>query len=383
MVIPLFRARKEQPMVNKSRDRRGNVRWSVSKRWPDGSRFRRFVPNNTIGKKILARIEESIAMGTWRALKDELAHESDEEETVETFSKIYLNEYCLVRNKRPDFKEETVNNIVKILGDVKIVDVRRKHAHFYASERTKDGVMPGTINRGLAVLKNMMTFALEKELIQLHPLLKFRLIPEEECALRVLTLQEERKLVESMPSLVSQAYIAILGETGLRMTEGFTLKWELVDLKNRLLTVEKTKGRKARTIPSLSDYAMEWLEVLPKDSPYVFTCPSTGDRYHDMRYPMEVGREAAGIPWFGFHDLRHFRATQWVKEGVDLRTVQALMGHSSIQTTMRYAHFAPTHAAWSIAEAQRREAKEWERETSGQQVPSSPINKDEQNHLSS
>jgi integrase len=121
----------------------------------------------------------------------------------------------------------------------------------------------------------MMTFALEKELIELHPLLKLRLIPKEEFALRVLTLQEERKLVESMPSLVSQAYVAILGETGLRMTEGFTLKWELVDLKNRLLTVEKTKGRKARTIPSLSDYAMEWLELLPKDSPYVFTCPST------------------------------------------------------------------------------------------------------------
>ena len=90
--------------------------------------------------------------------------------------------------------------------------------------------MPGTINRGLAVLKNLMTFALEKELIEAHPLLKFRLIPEEECALRVLTLQEELRLVECMPSVVSQAYIAILGETGLRMTEGFTLQWQLVDL---------------------------------------------------------------------------------------------------------------------------------------------------------
>jgi site-specific recombinase XerD len=306
-------------------------------------------------------------MGTWRTLKEELTHESDEEATVRSFSEVYLNEYCRVRNRRPDFKEETLQNIVKILGEVNITDVRRKHAHFYASERAKDGVMPGTINRGLAVLKNMMTFALEKELIELHPLLKFRLIPEEECALRVLTLQEERKLVESMPSLVSQAYIAILGETGLRMTEGFTLKWELVDLKNRLLTVEKTKSGKARTIPSLSDYAMEWLELLPKDSPYVFTCPSTGDRYHDLRYPLELGREAAGLTWVGFHDLRHFRATQWVKEGVDLRTVQGLMGHHAIQTTMRYVHFAPTPANRSLIEAQRREAEEWQRAKSGQQ----------------
>jgi len=183
-------------MVNgKGRDRRGNPRVVVSKRWPDGSRFRRYVPNITIGKKILARIEESIAMGTWRALKEELRHEADDEATIRSFSEVYLNEYCRVRNRRPDFKEETLRSVVKILGDVKISDVRRKHAHLYASERAKDGVMPGTINRGLAVLKNMLTFALEKELIETHRLSKFRLIPEEECALRVLTLEEERTLV--------------------------------------------------------------------------------------------------------------------------------------------------------------------------------------------
>ena len=43
----------------------------------------------------------------------------------------------------------------------------------------------------------------------------------------------------------------------------------------------------------------------------------------------------------GFHDLRHFRATLWVKLGVDLVTVKELLGNADIQTTMRYAHFAP------------------------------------------
>ena len=309
-------------------------------------------------------------MGTWRVLKEELQHETDNDATIQSFSDVYLNEYCRVRNRRPDFKEETLKPIVRILGNVKVTEVRRKHAHFFASERAKDGVMPGTINRGLAVLKNLMTFALEKELIEAHPLLKFRLIPEEECALQVLTLEEERALVACMPDLVSQAFVAILGETGLRMSEGFTLRWELVDVKDRLLTVEKTKGGKARTIP-LSDYALAWLTALTRlpQSPYVFNCPSTKTRYHDLRYPLEKGRELANLSWVGFHDLRHFRATQWVKAGVDLRTVQVLMGHQSIQTTMRYAHFAPTHATRAIIEAQRRESIEWERATTGQQPP--------------
>ena len=60
----------------------------------------------------------------------------------------------------------------------------------------------------------------------------------------------------------------------------------------------------------------------------------------------------------GFHDLRHFRATQWVMHGVDLRTVQELLGHSTITTTMRYAHFAPNHANRSILEAEKLEVRE-------------------------
>ena len=66
----------------KGHDRQGNRRVVVSKRWPDGSRFRRYVPNVTVGKKIFARIEEGIAMGTWRALKEELQHETDNEGNV-------------------------------------------------------------------------------------------------------------------------------------------------------------------------------------------------------------------------------------------------------------------------------------------------------------
>ena len=54
---------------------------------------------------------------------------------------------------------------------------------------------------------------------------------------------------------------------------------------------------------------------------------------------------------------RHYRITQWMSQSIDPRTVQQLAGHQDIHTTMRYAHFAPSHASRRILEVQRDEAE--------------------------
>jgi integrase len=91
---------------------------------------------------------------------------------------------------------------------------------------------------------------------------------------------------------------------------------------------------------------------------YVFAHALTKERWRDPRGPFYAGRKAVGMEWIGFHDFRHFRASQWVMRGIDLRTVQELLGHRDITTTMRYAHFAPNHAAKSILAAHRAEMEE-------------------------
>jgi integrase len=91
---------------------------------------------------------------------------------------------------------------------------------------------------------------------------------------------------------------------------------------------------------------------------YVFAHALSKDRWRDPRGPFYAGRKAVDLEWVGFHDFRHFRASQWVMRGIDLRTVQELLGHRDITTTMRYAHFAPNHAAKSILAAHRAEMEE-------------------------
>ena len=87
-------------MIFEETDKRTRKKYTVcSKYWPDGTRFRRRFTNKTLAKNVLARIEGTIAMGTWQELKKELTEpppEPPQDFTVREFADIYLEEYCKV-----------------------------------------------------------------------------------------------------------------------------------------------------------------------------------------------------------------------------------------------------------------------------------------------
>ena len=68
-----------------------------------------------------------------------------------------------------------------------------------------------------------------------------------------------------------------------------------------------------------------------------------GEPYGDIRRSFRTALKRAGIENFRFHDLRHTFASHLVMSGVDLKTVQELMGHKTINMTLRYAHLSPDH----------------------------------------
>ena len=72
---------------------------------------------------------------------------------------------------------------------------------------------------------------------------------------------------------------------------------------------------------------------------------------HDVKNPrgwFERAVKDSGLSDFHWHDLRHTFISRLVMAGVDLRTVQELAGHKTIQMTMRYAHLAPSHLATAV-----------------------------------
>ncbi len=150
--------------------------------------------------------------------------------------------------------------------------------------------------------------------------------------------------------------MGILGETGLRMTEGLLLTRDCVDLDRRMLTVKASKNRKTRHIP-LTEFAVELFRLVYQIRPDGTHCflKANCQRWRDPRGPLYAARESLGLDWVGFDAFRHFRATQWTMDGVDVRTVQGLLGHSDIKTTMRYVHYVAEHAQEAVRQAEQRQ----------------------------
>jgi integrase len=135
----------------------------------------------------------------------------------------------------------------------------------------------------------------------------------------------------------------------MRKGKQYRLRWQDVDLKLGIITVPRSKPGEKRHIPinSIASAALEILRDSPNSSERVCT-PLTWQHGEDARRWFEECLKQAGIVNFRWHDLRHTFASRLVMAGVDLRTVQELLGHKTIAMTIRYSHLAPQHQRAAI-----------------------------------
>jgi integrase len=139
------------------------------------------------------------------------------------------------------------------------------------------------------------------------------------------------------------------GTTMLKVARGevLELRWTSVDLNRRLLTVEgrNAKNRQTRHAP-LNEEAVNTLRRWREQS-------GPGARVFNVATGFQKGwvklLERARISHFRWHDLRHHFASGLVQRGVPLNTVRDLLGHSSVQMSLRYAHLAPDQRREAVA----------------------------------
>jgi integrase len=153
-----------------------------------------------------------------------------------------------------------------------------------------------------------------------------------------------RAVIEAKYDLHMPEFIVAL-HTGMRPTEQYSLEWDRIDLVRRLVSIPKSKNGKARNI-RLNSEALAAFKVLAQRAPEA-TGPvfinAQGERLKGYKHWFDPAVKEAGIRDFTWYCLRHAFASRLVMAAVDIRTVAELMGHKTIQMSMRYAHLAPEH----------------------------------------
>jgi site-specific recombinase XerD len=203
-----------------------------------------------------------------------------------------------------------------------------------------------TLNRYRALISLVYRLGMQNGKVQLNPARLVRQRKEDNGSIPFLSTEEEqalRKIIHrDYPHREPELDLAL--NTGLRRGEQYQLTWDCIDLERRLLTVRGGKNGETRHIP-LNDSAIAALrkaETYKNGSSCVFLSRG-GTRLYSPRFWFEAAMKDAKVANFTWHCLRHTFASRLVMAGVDLRTVQELMGHKTIQVTVRYAHLAPRH----------------------------------------
>lgn len=225
------------------------------------------------------------------------------------------------------------------------------------------GIAPNGLRARARHLKAFFSWAVKVGHLSVSPMVDVEL-PREEKKLPVyLTPEDVQRILRAieadydMKAAEGQAQpgeilwlrdvIVLAVSTGLRRSELCNLTWEAVNLEDRMLTVghgHATKSHHQRPVP-LAPPALDVLHTLhtPDASGYVIPGRRGGKLNGDYvgKCLKKYARLAKLPENVNFHALRHTCASWLTMNGVPLRVVQEILGHSSVQVTERYSHLAP------------------------------------------
>jgi site-specific recombinase XerD len=258
-----------------------------------------------------------------------------------------------------DFKQRA-NLALESFGDRVAGSITTRELQDWIDEMSEEREWTaGTRNRFKSTLSTVFREGMRAGKIQVNPARLIRRSKEPLGRVRFLSFEEEAKLrkaiAATLPGRIKDegesafAQLDVALHTGMRKSEQFTATWDQVDLDRGFIYLSMTKNGTDRFV-SLNSAALKVLKRL-KQRHEELELPQDSTLFHSKRAGLiknprkwfATALEQAGIEDVSWHTLRHTFASRLVMAGVDLKTVQELMGHKTIAMTARYAHLAPTH----------------------------------------
>ena len=320
------------------------------------------------------------------------------------FSKLYDAKLWILEQKKKDSKERTIvdsnttvnewydywiknikgstiragtihnydnwyNHCRKEIGRMKLEDVKPMHCQKILNDASEKGLSKCSVTSIRKIMVSIFYSAEENELINKSPVTKNVKAPDTEPEEKVKAMEKEiqNKFLMAASKYYQYYLFAFTLQTGLRSGEVCGLKWEDIDFKKKILTVRrsvhydgkngyiisqpKTKAG-CREIP-LTQEAINLLISMKDDLKDLYVNPDFKDFiFHNengnlcwdtaLNRTLKLIAKRANIPYFSMHCLRHTFATRCIEAGMRPKTLQKILGHSSINITMNlYVHVTP------------------------------------------
>ncbi len=272
-----------------------------------------------------------------------------------TFLSFLAVDKGLSLNTQSAYKQDLID-FMRFLDKRKVALVKAKAADIdaYLSSLKKRGLSTTSMARGLTTLRGFYKFLLMNKEISASPCERIDMPKLTRRLPRFLTLDEVETLLESPPltnpiGIRDRVMLEVLYATGFRVSELINIRLNDLDMQRGVISTIG-KGEKERIVP-IGEEAMKWIKryvdgargaiLNDKDSGYLFVTnrgsAMTRQNFWIIikKHAVSTGIEAGSIKP---HVLRHSFATHLLERGVDLRHLQAMLGHADISTTQIYTH---------------------------------------------
>ncbi len=267
-----------------------------------------------------------------------------------------------------NYTERYERNIKPVIGKMLLADIKPLHCQKIFLDMADEGYKTTTLYQTRIALFNMLELAKENDVLRYNPCKKSVKsdMGKPSDKKEALTLDVQRKFLEGATGQSYENQFRFMLQTGLRTGELVGLEWRHVDFENRVLTIEQsmeyrykvgewrlgpTKSLSGnRTIP-LTDEAIRILiaqkaknkkiKYIPEEWKDFIFLSRKGEPVKNSTYDTALFKicDKVGIDRFSMHVLRHTFATRCIEAGMKPKTLQKLLGHSSIQITMNlYVH---------------------------------------------
>lgn len=269
--------------------------------------------------------------------------------TLSQAGKLYLD-YCEVEGEMAASSiskyQRTIRWTIDILGDLEVEKINMEKIIALKKEYNRRGLKQTTKAHNFSVVRNLMRFCRGELRLDVMDAEKIRRPKVPKRTVEYLTEEELKQVfsavgTRSMRDLRFRAFISVLISTGCRISEALDLKIKDINWRKKEAKIIG-KGDKERKLyfTGLSlDCIREYIVRRGYEGDYVFVAENKTNRWdrNDAQRNFRNYRKKSGIKKnYTAHVIRHSFATMLLKKGIGLGHIQALLGHSDIQTTCKH-----------------------------------------------